>query len=884
MSVEPRATYRLQLQPQFGFAAAEKTVAYLADLGISHLYTSPVLQAVSGSTHGYDVVDPTQVNQDLGGQVGFDSLSKRLQSNDLGQIIDLVPNHMAIVGRQNPWWWDVLENGPASRFATYFDVDWEASDERWPNKVLLPVLGDHYGRILEAGQFRLSYDEGSFVLHYFEHIFPIDPSSLPDLLMRAAENCGSELLAFLAESHKRLPRPIVTARQDVERRHRDKAVLVGLLDRLYREDSLSATALKAEIDILNSDPDMMDPLIQQQNYRPAFWRTASSDLGYRRFFDINSLAGMRVEDAEVFAATHTLPIAWVQQGRVQGLRIDHPDGLRDPAGYLHRLNDACPGAWIVVEKILEPTEKLRSDWRVAGTTGYDFLNLAEGLFIDPAGEAELTDFYARFTGAETDFSKVVRDCKRQIIFELLDSDLGRLTSLFVDICERHRRHRDYTRHDLHQALLDTAACFSVYRSYVRAASNQVASEDQQEIESAINAAIAEQSETDPELFHFLRDILLVRISGPLENELTMRFQQLTAPATAKGVEDTAFYRYHRLISLNEVGGAPDRFGVTVEQFHQACARNQQEFPETLLASSTHDTKRSSDVRSRISLLSEIPARWQQTVQTWSRQNERYRNADIPDRNTEYLFYQTLVGAWPIDAERAGAYMEKAIREAKEQTSWTRTNADYEEGVQTFVEATLADVDFCAAVQEFVSTLLLPGRINSLAKTLLQLTAPGVPDIYQGSELWDLSLVDPDNRRMVDFPLRHQLLLELPQLTPEQLLERIDEGLPKLWVIRQALRLRAEQPQLFNRQSDYRPLFAQGDKADYLLAFLRAGKALTLVPRLTIGCGNQWADTRIGLPPGHWRNILTGDKLVAGTSQVSDLLARFPVALLVREDD
>lgn len=857
---------------------------YLAQLGISHLYTSPVLQAVSGSTHGYDVVDPTRVNQDLGGGAAYDSLCRRLQNNHLAQMVDLVPNHMAIVGRQNPWWWDVLENGPASRFATYFDVDWEASDERWPNKVLLPVLGDHYGRVLEAGHFSLSYNEGSFVLHYYEHMFPIDPSSLPELLTRAAETCSSELLAFLAESHKRLPRPIVTARQDVERRHRDKAVLAGLLDRLYRDDPLSAAALMAEIDTLNRDPDVMDALIQQQNYRPAFWRTASSDLGYRRFFDVNSLAGMRVEDPEVFATTHALPIAWAQQGRIQGLRIDHPDGMRDPAGYLQRLRDACPGAWVVVEKILEPEEKLRTDWSIAGSTGYDFLNLVEGLFVDPSGKSELTDFYARFTGAETDFSKVVRICKRQVLFELLDSDLGRLTSLFIAVCERHRRHRDYSRHDLHQAVLETAACFPVYRSYVRAADNQVASEDQQAIENAISAAITERSDLDPELFHFLREILLLRISGPLENELAMRFQQLSAPAMAKGVEDTAFYRYHRLISLNEVGGAPDRFGVSIERFHKACAMTQQEFPETLLASSTHDTKRSSDVRSRISLLSEIPSRWMQTAQTWSQQNERYRDAGIPDRNTEYLFYQTLVGAWPIDAGRAGAYMQKAIREAKEYTSWTRVNTDYEDGVQKFVEATLADVDFCTAVQEFVSTLLLPGRINSLAKTLLKLTAPGVPDIYQGSELWDLSLVDPDNRRMVDFPLRHKLLLELPELTPEQLLERIDEGLPKLWVIRQALRLRADQPQLFNRQGDYRPVFAQGDKADYVLAFLRAGQALTLVPRLVIGRGQHWADTRIGLPPGCWRNILTGDVFMEGTIQLSELLTRFPVSLLVREND
>ena len=884
MSAEPAATYRIQLQPQFGFAAAEEIVPYLTELGISHLYTSPVLQAVSGSTHGYDVVDPTRVNRDLGGDTAYARLCATLQRSNLGQLIDLVPNHMAIVGRQNPWWWDVLENGPASRFATYFDVDWEASDERWPNKVLLPVLGDHYGRILEAGEFRLSYADGSFILRYFDHMFPIDPSSLPELLTRAAETCGSELLAFLAESHKRLPRPIVTARQAVERRHRDKAVLTGLLDRLYREEPHCAAALESEIDSLNRDPDALDALIQQQNYRPAFWRTASSDLGYRRFFDINSLAGMRVEDPEVFSATHALPIAWAQQGRVQGVRVDHPDGLRDPAGYLQRLREACPGAWLVVEKILEPDEKLRSDWGVAGSTGYDFLNLVEGLFIDPDGQAGLTEFYARFTGEETDFPTIVRNCKRQVLVELLDSDLGRLTSLFVAVCEQHRRHRDYTRNDLRQALHETAACFPVYRSYVRSAPAQVSDADQESIEQAISTAIAERGDIDPELFHFLREILLLRVSGPLENELAMRFQQLTAPAMAKGVEDTAFYRFHRLIALNEVGGAPDRFGVCPQRFHQACETTQREFPQTLLASSTHDTKRSSDVRSRLTLLSEIPARWQEAVRAWSERNERYRSAGIPDRNTEYLFYQTLVGAWPLDPERAAAFMEKAIREAKQQTSWTRVNAAYEEGVRSFVQATLADPEFCTAVQDFVSGLLLPGRINSLAKTLLKLTAPGVPDIYQGSELWDLSLVDPDNRRPVDFALRHRLLRELPELTPEQLLDRIDEGLPKLWVIRQTLRLRADHPQLFDRRSDYLPVVARGQKAAHAFAFLRAGEVLTLVPRLILGRGGHWDDTRIELPAGRWRNILTGEGNATGDLPLEQLLARFPVALLVREGD
>ncbi|MFO7974951.1 MAG: malto-oligosyltrehalose synthase, partial [Candidatus Hydrogenedentota bacterium] len=738
MNPEFIATYRVQLQPEFGFAEAADLVSYLADLGISHFYSSPYLQAAAGSVHGYDVVDPTRINRELGGESAHTRLCETLQSAGLGQLLDVVPNHMAIAGKQNPWWWDVLENGPSSLYATYFDVDWDASENRWPNKVLLAVLGDHYGRVLEDGQLQLAHEQGVFTLHYHEHVFPLDPSSLAEPLARAAETCGSELVAFLAESHARLPRPTVTARQAVERRHRDKAVLLDLLARLCRENPAIEKALQSEVKRLNRNPDALDALIELQNYRLAFWRTASRDLGYRRFFDIKDLAGLRVEDLEVFQASHALPIRLVRKGWVHGLRIDHPDGLREPAEYFHRLRQTCPETWLVAEKILEPGEKLPSDWPIAGTTGYDFLNLVMGLFIDPENEDKLTRIYEEFIGEETDFSELARTSKRLVLTELLGSELNRLTSLFVDICERHRRHRDYTRYELREALCETAVCFPVYRSYVRASRGAVSKDDETVVSRAVEEAKVENPDLDPELFRFLGEVLLLRVPGTLEGELAMRFQQLTSPAMAKGLEDTAFYRYHRLTALNEVGGDPSHFGNSIEQFHQANIERQERYPLAMLASTTHDTKRSEGVRARLALLSEIPERWADTVRAWAVHNERHRNEDVPDRNSEYLFYQTLVGAWPISLERMTAYMEKSVREAKVHTRWTQQDEAYETGLRDFIKAVMTDEAFRAKLEGFVNDLIPPGRINSLAQTLLKLTAPGVPDIYQGTELWNLS--------------------------------------------------------------------------------------------------------------------------------------------------
>jgi (1->4)-alpha-D-glucan 1-alpha-D-glucosylmutase len=890
MLPEPIATYRLQLRPDFGFADAAEQVSYLAELGVSHIYTSPYLQAASGSTHGYDVVDPTKVNTELGGEQEHRRFCRTLKSAGLGHMIDLVPNHMAILGRENPWWWDVLENGPSSPFAVFFDVDWESSEDRWPNKVMLPILGDHYGRVLEAGELKLVHENNLFTINYFDQIFPVDPSSLGHLLSSAAHAGNSDLLGFIANCCDHLPRPTVTGRQAIRRRHRDKSVIQKLLAEIFHDKDLQAL-IDAEVEKINKDADALDALIEKQNYRLALWRAAGRDLGYRRFFDINDLVGLRVEDKEVFMTTHSLPLSWVRKKMVQGLRVDHPDGLRDPAGYFQRLREQCPDVWILAEKILEPQEELAHDWPVQGTTGYDFLNLAGNLFIDPRGKKPLTDLFTRLTGESPDYPSLLKKCKGHIIKESLGSDLKRLTALFVDVCEHHRRHRDYTREELENALFHVAVAFPVYRTYVKAKPGpqknnspqlKVNQSDIHYIKQAVKKAESDVPGLDPELLKFLEKILLLEISGTLEGELAMRFQQFTGPVMAKGMEDTAFYRFNRLICLNEVGGDPGSFGISTDDFHNQGKLAQAKRPLSLLAGSTHDTKRGEDVRARLALLSELPDSWGRAVKSWFAQNRKYHVNKLPDPNFEYFIYQTLVGAWPISEERLRIYLEKAMREAKLRTSWTRQDMEYEESVQEFARAILNDKNFHDQMEDFLKPLIAAGRINSLSQTLLRLTFPGVPDIYQGCELWDMSLVDPDNRRPVDFSLRNKLLAELSNLSPDRILARMEEGLPKLWLIRQALRLRRSRPESFGPESSYQPMYARGKKAQHVLAFQRGEEIITIIPRLLTGLKKNWQDTGLELPPGSWNNTLTGEQFNQGSIKLSRLLAKFPVALLAKE--
>jgi len=876
----PRATYRVQFHQGFTFDDAAAIADYLVELGISHLYASPYLQAAPGSTHGYDVVDPGRINEELGGSEGHQRLAAALGNGRLGQILDIVPNHMAITGTSNRWWWDVLENGPSSIYASYFDVEWKSPEERLSNKILLPILEDHYGCVLDAGRIKLQHRGGLFTIHYFDHMFPVAPRSLHLVLNRAAEKGASETLEFIADSLGSLPLPTITKEESIRRGDRNKRVLLVQLARLIDQEPQIRKALEASIEEINDNPDLLDELLEEQNYRLAYWRAASRDLGYRRFFDINTLIGLRSEDENVFRDTHRLVLEFLRQGVLDGVRIDHPDGLRDPEGYFQRLRKAAPGAWIVVEKILQPGEQLPSTWPVEGTTGYDFLNTAGRLLIDPAGEKGFSDFYAEFTGYEVDYQLLEREKKHQVIHELLASDVNRLTELMIKVCENNRRYRDYTRYEVNEAIREVMACFPVYRSYVRAEAGVVREQDRSVIEKAVSASRSFRQEIDPELFGFMKALLLLEYRGDFETEFVMRFQQMTGPITAKGIEDTAFYCYNRFIALNEVGGDPRIFGGSVQSFHEEMSRAAANRPHAMLATSTHDTKRSEDVRARLSVLSEIPDKWAEAVRGWAAHNERYRGNGLPDRNTEYLLYQTLVGAWPIEKERVERFLEKSMREAKVHTSWTRPNEAYEAAVKEFGLKLLDDKEFLESLESFTKPLIHPGRINSLSQLLLKLTAPGVPDIYQGMETWNLSLVDPDNRRAVDFAGLRRTLSALKGMSAEEVLRRMDEGFPKMWVLKKGLELRKERPRIFESGA-YSPLELKGSRAKHAVAFLREEEILTLVPLNPLRNTGRWGDTRVEFPEGAWYNRFTGQTFKRETA-LQEIWSRFPVALLTRD--
>lgn len=878
----PVATYRLQLHADFNFDAAAAISDYLRELGISHVYSSPYLQAAPGSLHGYDVVDHHSVNRELGGAEAHARFCRRLGEAGLGQVLDVVPNHMAIAGRHNKYWWDVLENGPSSPYASYFDIDWQPLEEKLWNKLLVPILGDHYGRVLSRREITVSRNGGEFLINYFDHCLPVAPKSFPPLLSAAAHEIQSDYLAFLADSYAGLPDPTSTDRTSVLARHRDKQVIQNLLTRLCNESEDVSRAIDNQIQRLNTNSDDLDDFLEHQNYRLAFWKTAGQELMYRRFFDVTTLVALRMESDHVFLDTHSLILEWLKEGVLDGIRIDHPDGLRNPEHYLKRLREAARGVWIVAEKILETGEQLRGSWPIDGTTGYEFLNQAGGLFIDPAGLVKLTDFYAEFTGESIDYTALCRDKKELVMRSILGSDLNRITSLFVQVCESHRDRRDYTRQEIGRAIREIAASFPVYRTYVVAQSGEVTGDDIRYIEEAVEAAKSQRAEIDPELFDFIRAVLTLQIRGSIENEFVMRFQQFTSPVMAKGVEDTVFYCFNRLASANEVGGNPGAPAITPDQFHAFCADLQATRPNTMLTTSTHDTKRSEDVRARIALLSEIPSAWSEAVRRWSAMNERFRNNAMPDRNTEYLLYQTIVGAWPISAERLQRYMEKASREAKQQTSWISPNEEFEKALREFIANACGNDEFQNDVKQFVEPLIEPGRVTSLSQILLKLTCPGVPDIYQGMELWDLSLVDPDNRRPVDYSLRRRLLSEMDHLTIQQILAREEEGLPKMWVIRQALRTRRRYRQAFTSDGGYSPLTGSGSAADRFIAFARSGDIVVIVPRLVLSLDNSWGSTTLKIPPGSWNNQFTGARVTGGAVKLQEILNDFPVALLTCE--
>jgi len=875
----PSATYRLQLHKGFTFDDAAAIADYLRALGVSHVYSSPYLQAAPNSMHGYDVVDHRSVNEELGGAIAHERYCRRLGEVGLGQVLDIVPNHMSL-GEQNRYWHDVLENGHNSRYDSFFDIDWNPNEERLRDKVLVPILDDQYGRVLSRGGIVVERQGSTFSVKAAGQTLPVAPESLAPILFRAADYARSDTLNFLAESYGRLPVAEFTDRRTILARHRDKVVLQNLFDQLCRENENVSAAVDRAIRELNENIDALDDFLQQQHFRIAYWKTADQQLGYRRFFDVNTLIGLRVEREYVFEETHALILKWLEEGVLDGVRVDHPDGLRDPLQYFRRLRERAPDAWIIGEKILEPGEWLRADWPIEGTTGYDFMNCALGVLVKPDGLEKLGEYYAEFTGDTTPYPVVAHDKKMNVAQEALGSDVNRLTSLFVEICEASRDQRDFTRADVRRAIREVAACFAIYRTYVVPDRNEITEEDISVIERATRCAKDNRQDIDGLLFDFMRDVLTLKVGGEKPREFVYRFQQFTSPVMAKGVEDTAFYCSNRLVAMNEVGGDPDCDGFSLEYFHTYNEAMQRTFPQTMTTLSTHDTKRADDVRARLIVLSEIPDDFNALAEHWSRRNARYMSGGVIDRGTEWFLYQTLIGAWPITAERLRGYMEKAMREAKIRTSWVANNNEYEEALRRFVDALLTDKSFVAELDEFVAKIATAGRVNSMAQTLMKCTSPGVPDLYQGAELWDHSLVDPDNRRPVDYELRRRLLDEIRSMTVDQVIARMDEGLPKLWVIHHALWLRRERARCFSPEGAYTACSAHGPEAHRVVAYLRGGEVLVVVPRWSQS-RTSWRSTTLDLPTGQWTDCLSG-RMFHGVQELDNLFKAFPVSLLALE--
>lgn len=861
----PRATYRFQLRAGLDLGDIADLAGYLSRLGVSHVYLSPIFTAAGGSSHGYDIVDPSSIDPELGGDQGYTTMLAALREHGLGQVLDIVPNHMA-ADSQNPWWWGVLASGPSSRYARFFDIDWEGPNETSAAKVLAPILGDHYGRVLEDGELELARDGFRFEVRYHDHRLPLSPDSIGNVLSSAAHRSGSPELANISDRLRRLPRPRGDTAAALER-HRTVERLEDELQSLLAEPD-TAAVVDSELESISADVDRLHELLDEQNYRLAHWRTANEEIDYRRFFSIESLVGIRADDPEVFAETHRLVLDLVRDGSIDGLRIDHIDGIRDPDDYLGQLSNATEGCYTVVEKILEESEGLPVDWPVAGTTGYDFLNRVNSVFVDPEAEAEMTETYGQVTGETDTYADVLHACKRHILDTSLAAELHRLTTILAQLCASRRRQRDHTRRALRETLSEVIASFPVYRLYVVPGAEPSPS-DRSHTHIAVTDAARRNPEMDDELLDLIADLALGRLDGDLEAEFTRRLQQLTAPVMAKGAEDTAFYRYNRLLSLNEVGGNPGTFGIDVATFHARTSEKARDWPESMLTIGTHDTKRSADMRARLNVLSEIPDEWERAVTHWIDRNGSHRRRGAPDANTEYHFYQTLVGAWPIGAARMRRYMQKAIREAKTHTSWMSPDTEYEDAVDYFVAGAIEDPGLMSSVERFLehNDLVARGRDNSLRQLGLLLTCPGVPDVYQGDELWNLSLVDPDNRRPVDYDQRRRALegVDRPDWSR---LGTDDGGSAKIWLTRELLGSRRV-------DGSYQPLETSGPRAAEIVAYL-SGEVVAVVP---VRSRSGWAGTRVGIPGGPWRNLLTDQVLDGGRQDVAELMGPAPLAIL-----
>jgi (1->4)-alpha-D-glucan 1-alpha-D-glucosylmutase len=1027
----PESTYRLQVHHAFTFRDARRIVDYLAALGISDCYLSPYMMAKPGSEHGYDIVNHNALNPEIGSEQDYHAFVETLKSHGLGQIVDVVPNHMGI-GADNPWWTDVLENGPGSPYASFFDIDWKPLKPDLANKVLLPVLGDQFGKVLEDQQLVLAFEDGGFWLHYFQRRLPIAPHSWAMILRHRLEELQQTLASD--EEHLREYESILTAighlpamteidPQKVCERRREKEVLKRRLKDLADVVPQVARFIQENVTLFNGtqgEPqsfDLLDQLLSEQPYRLAYWRVASDEINYRRFFDVNDLAAICMENVDVFEQTHRLILRLVNEGKVQGLRVDHPDGLYDPPEYLRRLQKArflqvcrqvfdedfangsphvdkpdaavdvtvqqtvpngdgapatalqTPGTppweqlepvlvdrfdalarternelltrplYVVVEKILEPGERLPESWPVHGTTGYDFLGLLNGLFVERTNGKAFDRLYATFIKHPVDFQELVYRCKLLIMQASMSAEISMLGHQLDRISERNRRSRDFTLNSLTEALREVIACFPVYRTYVNPTA--VLERDRRYIEMAVSRAKRRNPATSTSIFDLVRDVLMLSQTYAPDDAARQtverfvgRLQQFTGPVMAKAVEDTAFYIHNRLVSLNEVGGDPEIFGANLSSFHQQNIERQAHWPCSLLATSTHDTKRSEDVRARINVLSELPREFRARVFRWARWNQPKKtlveDEPAPSRNDEFLLYQTLIGSWPIEPpgpaereqyrERIEQYMLKATREAKAKTSWVSPNEDYERATREFVAALLDSSrrnPFLADFEPFARRVSELGLWNSLSQTVLKLTSAGVPDLYQGTEIWDFSLVDPDNRRPVDYEHRRELLRTLEDRLREspgalgelarELVANPRDGRIKLFVIWRMLNFRREHPGLLTA-GRYLPLDAAGSRAEHVCGFVRKNTqsaVVVVVPRLVAKFNgdatgpplgrDRWGDTSVSLPAqlqsASFRNLFTGEIVPqrepaaadAGRWPIGDLLAEFPVAVLERVD-
>jgi len=980
----PLSTYRLQFNKDLRFEDARELIPYLGTLGISHCYCSPILKARAGSPHGYDIIDHNQLNPEIGTEEEFRRLATELKARGMGLLLDTVPNHMGVGAGDNPWWQDVLQNGRASAYADFFDIDWEPLKPELHNKVLLPILGNPYGEDLEAGHIQIAFEDSKLVAKYFDTVLPLDPQTISLALGSAKESrrpqeggngSAAAELDGLINALRKLPANSVTDSAEVRRRQDQAPALLDRFASLPRESSDATARVEQALRRLNGvvgDPrsfDRLHELLEKQAYRLAFWRVSGEEINYRRFFDINDLAGLRMENPRVFAATHRLMRRLLADGLISGLRVDHPDGLLDPLQYFMRVQrlyaaSQCFGAegtmpsaadgieldvhaafgqhevaaqkaplYLLGEKILERGEHLPEQWPVDGTVGYDFANQVNGIFIERRNERAFTELYHRVIDGGMRPERLIYECKKLVMRRALASEVNVLAHMLDEISNQDRRARDYTRGVLREAIRETMACFPVYRTYIDERGH-VSETDRKYIEDAIECAKRQNGTLAQASFDFLRKILLLEgddseatIYGYRKHlYFTLKFQQLTGPVMAKGLEDTACYVYNRFISVNEVGGTPASFGIPVAEFHRCNQERVRCVPNAMLSTSTHDTKRSEDVRARLNTLSEMPRMWAQHVMKWRRINRKHKVelADgriVPDNNEEYLLYQTLAGAWPLRMEsaeerkafvsRIQQYMEKAMHEAKVNLSWLNPNPDYVAGMNSFIERILTPGDrgktnmFWDTLQKLLSQVLYFGCFNSLSQTLLKLTCPGVPDIYQGEEMWNFNLVDPDNRRPIDFEVRARAADELRSRSVTEALPAIchdllrdyRDGRIKLWVTMRALNFRRDQSELFRRGS-YLPLEVRG-KEEHVVAFARehAGEmSITAVPRLSLTLmkgheepplANVWGDTELLLPSQaagkRWRNVFTDETVTGGQSLLCrEVFASFPVALLALE--